>query len=76
MKPRASGRAKRSDHATQEAVIRQEAIHVVAAFDALEAGQPEALVDDWTRQVKSGLSDDQNLIYPGVEEQFNAAVPA
>jgi NAD(P)-dependent dehydrogenase (short-subunit alcohol dehydrogenase family) len=45
-----------------------------AAFDALEAGEPEAIVDDWTRQVKAGLSDDQNLIYPGVEEQFNAAV--
>src|ERR1700742_1493310 len=35
------------------------------AFDALEAGEPEALVDDWTREVKAGLSDDQNLIYPG-----------
>ena len=45
-----------------------------AAFDALEAGETEALVDDWTREVKSGLSDDQNLIYPGVEEQFDAAI--
>jgi NAD(P)-dependent dehydrogenase (short-subunit alcohol dehydrogenase family) len=45
-----------------------------SAFDALEAGRPEALVDDWTAQVKAGLSDDQRLIYPGVEEQFNAQV--
>jgi NAD(P)-dependent dehydrogenase (short-subunit alcohol dehydrogenase family) len=45
-----------------------------AAFDGLEAGAPEVLVDDWTREVKAGLSDDQNLIYPGVEAQFNAAV--
>jgi NAD(P)-dependent dehydrogenase (short-subunit alcohol dehydrogenase family) len=46
----------------------------VAAFDGLEAGAPEVLVDEWTREVKAGLSDDQNLIYPGVEAQFNAAV--
>lgn len=45
-----------------------------SALDALEAGQPEALVDDWTREVKAGLSDDQRLIYPGVEAQFNALV--
>jgi NAD(P)-dependent dehydrogenase (short-subunit alcohol dehydrogenase family) len=44
------------------------------AFDALEAGEPEALVDDWTREVKAGLSDDQRLIYPGVQEQFNELV--
>jgi NAD(P)-dependent dehydrogenase (short-subunit alcohol dehydrogenase family) len=46
----------------------------VAALDALEAGEPEALVDEWTRQVKAGLSDDHRLIYPGVEAQFNEAV--
>jgi NAD(P)-dependent dehydrogenase (short-subunit alcohol dehydrogenase family) len=43
-----------------------------AAFDALEAGEPEALVDQWSREVKAGLSDDHRLIYPGVEEQFAA----
>jgi NAD(P)-dependent dehydrogenase (short-subunit alcohol dehydrogenase family) len=48
----------------------------VAAFDTLEAGGPEALVDEWTRSVKAGLSSDHDLIYPGVEEQFNAAVPS
>jgi NAD(P)-dependent dehydrogenase (short-subunit alcohol dehydrogenase family) len=47
-----------------------------SALDALEAGRPEALVDDWTREVKAGLSDDQRLIYPGVEQQFNAALAA
>jgi hypothetical protein len=43
-----------------------------AALDALAAGAPEALVDDLARTVKAGLSDDQNLIYPGLREQFAA----
>jgi NAD(P)-dependent dehydrogenase (short-subunit alcohol dehydrogenase family) len=47
----------------------------VAAFDALEAGEPEVAVDDQSRAVKAGLSDDQRLIYPGVEAQF-AEAPA
>lgn len=41
-----------------------------SALDALEAGEPEALVDDFTRTVKSALSDDHNLLYPQVEAQF------
>jgi NAD(P)-dependent dehydrogenase (short-subunit alcohol dehydrogenase family) len=45
----------------------------VAALDGLEAGAPEVLVDDQSREVKAALSDDHNLIYPGVEEQFAAA---
>jgi len=44
-----------------------------AAFDGLEAGEPEVLVDEQTREVKAALSDDQRLIYPGIEEQFAAA---
>ncbi|HEY2055223.1 MAG TPA: SDR family oxidoreductase [Solirubrobacterales bacterium] len=48
----------------------------IAGFDALEKGQPEALVDEWTREVKAGLSDDQRLIYPGVEEEFFAQIAA
>ncbi len=44
-----------------------------AALDGLESGTPEVLVDDQTREVKAGLSDDHRLIYPGVEEQFAAA---
>lgn len=41
-----------------------------SALDALEAGQPEAIVDEFSRQVKAGLSDDHNLLYPGVEQRF------
>jgi NAD(P)-dependent dehydrogenase (short-subunit alcohol dehydrogenase family) len=48
----------------------------VSALDTLEAGGAEAIVDEWSRNVKAGLSDDHNLIYPGVEEEFNAAVPS
>ena len=44
-----------------------------AAVDALEEGRPEAVVDDFSRTVKAGLHDDQNLIYPGIADQFNAA---
>lgn len=44
-----------------------------AALDGLQAGEPEVLVDEQTRQVKASLSDDHRLIYPGVEEQFAAA---
>jgi NAD(P)-dependent dehydrogenase (short-subunit alcohol dehydrogenase family) len=48
----------------------------VAAFEGLEAGEPEVLVDEWSREVKAGLSDDQRLIYPGVEADFAAALAA
>lgn len=41
---------------------------------ALEAGQPEVLVDNFTRNIKAGLSDDQNLIYPEVAREFAAMV--
>jgi NAD(P)-dependent dehydrogenase (short-subunit alcohol dehydrogenase family) len=43
-----------------------------AALDALEAGQSEVLVDDFTRNIKAGLSNDQELIYPQVAENFAA----
>jgi NAD(P)-dependent dehydrogenase (short-subunit alcohol dehydrogenase family) len=42
------------------------------AFDALEAGRPEAIADDFTRGVKSALHDDLNLLYPALEAQFAA----
>lgn len=45
-----------------------------SALDALEEGLPEAVVDDFSRTVKAGLHDDQNLIYPGIADQFSAAV--
>lgn len=43
-----------------------------SALDALEEGRPEAVVDELSRTIKAGLHDDQNLIYPGVADQFNA----
>ena len=47
-----------------------------AALDALADGALEALVDDVSRTIKASLSDDLNLIYPGIEEQFNAQAAA
>jgi NAD(P)-dependent dehydrogenase (short-subunit alcohol dehydrogenase family) len=44
-----------------------------SALDALEHGRSEAIVDDLSANIKAGLHDDQNLIYPAIEEQFNAA---
>jgi NAD(P)-dependent dehydrogenase (short-subunit alcohol dehydrogenase family) len=43
-----------------------------AALDALQAGEPEAVVDDVSRAVKAGLSDDQNTLYPQVEQELAA----
>jgi NAD(P)-dependent dehydrogenase (short-subunit alcohol dehydrogenase family) len=43
-----------------------------SALDALQAGEPEALVDDFSRAVKSGLSDDQRALYSQVEREFLA----
>jgi NAD(P)-dependent dehydrogenase (short-subunit alcohol dehydrogenase family) len=45
-----------------------------SALDALEAGEPEAVVDEFSRAVKAGLSDDQRSLYPRVEEEFLAMV--
>jgi hypothetical protein len=33
----------------------------------------EALVDELSANVKASLHDDLNLLYPGIEEQFNIA---
>ena len=41
--------------------------------DALEQGRPEAVVDEFSRIAKASLHDDQNLIYPGIADQFTAA---
>jgi NAD(P)-dependent dehydrogenase (short-subunit alcohol dehydrogenase family) len=43
-----------------------------AALDAVEAGEPEAVVDEFSRQVKAGLSDDQHTLYPQIEQDFAA----
>jgi NAD(P)-dependent dehydrogenase (short-subunit alcohol dehydrogenase family) len=45
-----------------------------AALDAVEAGEPEAVVDDVSRQVKAGLSDDQRTLYPQIEREFAAVL--
>jgi NAD(P)-dependent dehydrogenase (short-subunit alcohol dehydrogenase family) len=44
-----------------------------SALDALEADESEAIVDDFSRTIKAGLSDDLAQIYPGIEAQFLAA---
>jgi hypothetical protein len=45
-----------------------------AALDAVEAGQIEVLADERTRTVKAELSRDHELIYPPVQEFWDAAV--
>ena len=44
------------------------------AFDAVEAGQTEVLADERTRTIKAQLSRDHELIYPPVQEFWDAAV--
>jgi NAD(P)-dependent dehydrogenase (short-subunit alcohol dehydrogenase family) len=43
-----------------------------SALDAVEAGEPEAVVDEVSRQVKAGLSDDHRLLYPQIALEFAA----
>ncbi len=50
-----------------ESVVRQ-------ALDAVEAGQVEVLADERSRTVKAELSRDHELIYPPVQEFWDAAV--
>lgn len=50
------------------------AVVAAAALDAVEAGEPEAVVDDVSRLVKAGLSDDQRTLYPQIERDFAAAL--
>ena len=45
-----------------------------SALDALERGDDEAIVDAFSRAIKSALHDDHNLLYAGIAEQFNATV--
>ena len=44
------------------------------ALDAVEAGQVEVLADERTRTVKAELSRDHELIYPPVQEFWDAAL--
>jgi NAD(P)-dependent dehydrogenase (short-subunit alcohol dehydrogenase family) len=41
-----------------------------SALDALEADEPEAFAEDYSRAVKAGLSDDHGTLYPEIERQF------
>jgi NAD(P)-dependent dehydrogenase (short-subunit alcohol dehydrogenase family) len=50
-----------------ESVARQ-------VFDAVEAGRIEVLADERTRFVKASLSRDHELIYPPVQEFWDAAI--
>ena len=52
------------------------AIVAASALDALEANEPEALVDEYSRAVKAGLTDDQGALYPQIERQFLAMTGA
>ena len=52
------------------------AVVAASALDALEANEPEAIVDDYSRAVKDGLSDDQDALYPEVERQYLALTGA
>jgi len=44
------------------------------AFDAVEAGRFEVLADERSRFVKASLSHDHELIYPPIQEFWDAAV--
>ena len=52
------------------------ALVATSALDAVVSGAPEAIVDEASRNAKAGLSDDQNLIYPAIREQFVAETAA
>jgi NAD(P)-dependent dehydrogenase (short-subunit alcohol dehydrogenase family) len=52
------------------------AIVAASALDALEADEPEAIVDDYSRAVKAGLNDDQDALYPQIEREFLALTGA
>ena len=47
-----------------------------SALDALEADEPEAVVDDYSRAIKAELSDDQDALYPQIEREFLAMTGA
>jgi NAD(P)-dependent dehydrogenase (short-subunit alcohol dehydrogenase family) len=48
----------------------------LGALDALEADEPEAVVDDYSRAIKAKLSDDQRALYPQIEREFLALTGA
>jgi len=58
---------------TDEPKISPESV-AMQAFDAVQAGQIEVLADERTRNVKASLSRDHELIYPPIQEFWDAAV--
>ena len=52
------------------------AIVAASALDALEADEPEAVVDDYSRAIKAGLSDDQAALDAQIEREFLAITGA
>jgi NAD(P)-dependent dehydrogenase (short-subunit alcohol dehydrogenase family) len=47
-----------------------------SALDALEADQPEAIADQYSRAIKAELNDDQDALYPQIEREFLALTGA
>jgi NAD(P)-dependent dehydrogenase (short-subunit alcohol dehydrogenase family) len=47
-----------------------------SALDALEADEPEAVADDYSRAIKAKLADDQAALYPQIEREFLAITGA
>jgi NAD(P)-dependent dehydrogenase (short-subunit alcohol dehydrogenase family) len=47
-----------------------------SALDALEADEPEAVADDYSRAIKARLSDDQDALYSQIEREFLAMTGA
>ncbi len=43
-----------------------------AALDALDAGLPEALIDEFTLPTRTALGDDHSRVYPKMAEGFAA----
>ena len=43
-------------------------------FDAVEAGRIEVLADERTQYVKASLARDHELLYPPIEQFWDAAV--
>ena len=58
---------------TNEPKISPESV-AQQVFDAVEAGQVEVLADQRSRDVKANLSRDHELIYPPIQEFWDAAV--
>jgi NAD(P)-dependent dehydrogenase (short-subunit alcohol dehydrogenase family) len=49
------------------------AVVAAAALDGIEAGEYEVLVDDWTRQVRAGLSGPLTELYPALATPVGSA---